>query len=220
MEGPARPLGRHLRPQPVRIECPLGTERLSAVEDELRARAALDRDRCCGYFPALADTPGIHSDLPACRRFADELPSIALAGKVYSFNFLRLSSVQQSVDAAYHLDSDAASALTGDVATLADRQITRLLLNLSTESDRTLRYLDVDPCSVELRSEGSYVCAADAASLERFASSAAIPQRQGSSVAGLVFVSNLVLHSGVDGPSGHFLAAYGTEAGTATGGPG
>ena len=50
--------------------------------------------------------------------------------------------------------------------------------------------------------------AADPASLERFARSVAIPRRQGASVAGLMFVSNLVLHSGVDDPSGHFLAAY------------
>ena len=143
-----------------------------------------------------------------------------LAGKVYGFNFLRLSSIQQSVDAAYHLDSDAASALTGDVATMGDRQVTRLLLNLSAESDRTLRYLDVDPWSVELRSEGSYVCAAGAASLERFARSVTIPPRLGASVAGLVFVSNLVLDSGVDDPSGHFLAAYGTETRAAVGGRG
>ena len=177
-------------------------------------------DRCCGYFPALADRPGIHSDLPACRRFAEELPLIALAGKVYSFNFLRLSAIQQSVGAAYHLDSDAASALTCAVATMGDRQVTRLLLNLSAESDRKLRYVDVDPFSVELRSDGSYVCAADPASLERFARSVAIPRRQGASVAGLMFVSNLVLHSGVDDPSGHFLAAYGTETRTAVGGCG
>jgi hypothetical protein len=40
---------------------------------------------------------------------------------------------------------------------------------------------------------------------------AVIPPRYGASVNGLVFVSNRVLHSGVDDERGHFIAAYGRE---------
>ena len=39
----------------------------------------------------------------------------------------------------------------------------------------------------------------------------AFPPRHGASVHGLAFVSNRVLHSGVDDESGHFIAAYGME---------
>jgi hypothetical protein len=210
-EGLTQRLNAHLCPMLIELDCPLGVERFDAVEDELRARARLDGDGCCGYFPALRSLPGIHNDLPACRRFAAHLPLLRHAGVAYRFNFLRLSLVAQSVDPIYHLDTDAASALGGDVTTLRRRRVMRLLLNLSSESERTLRYLDVDPFSVDLASEGSYVCVADPAPLHGYARSAVIPPRRGTSVAGLVFVSNLVLHSGVDDTGGHFVAAYGVE---------
>ena len=210
-QGLTRRLDTRLRPTAVELECPLGVEQFGAVEDELRSRARLDRNGCCGYFPALASVPGIHNDLPACRRFATCLPQLRVAGVVYGFNFLRLSLVAQSGDPAYHLDSDAASALGGDVATLRGRRVSRLLLNLSSEIGRTLRYLDVDPFSVDLAREGSYVCAADPVPLDCYARSAVIPPRRETSVAGLAFVSNRVLHSGVDDTGGHFVAAYGVE---------
>ena len=38
-----------------------------------------------------------------------------------------------------------------------------------------------------------------------------IPPRRGSHVAGLLFAANLVLHSGVDDASGHFVGAYGID---------
>jgi hypothetical protein len=205
-------LDARLAPTAVELECPLGVEHFDAVEDELRTWARSDRDGCCGYFPALASLPGIRNDLPACRRFATCLPLLRVAGVVYRFNFLRLSLVAQSVDPAYHLDSDAASALGGDVATLRRREVRRLLLNLSSELGRTLRYLDVDPFSVDLAREGSYVCASDPGPLHRYARSAVVPPRRGTSVAGLVFASNRVLHSGVDDVGGHFVAAYGVES--------
>ena len=69
-------------------------------------------------LPALEGVHGIDCDLPACRAFAMSLPVIDHGGVEYRFNFLRLSSKQQSADPAYHLDSDAATALSGDVTTL------------------------------------------------------------------------------------------------------
>ncbi|MFZ0040461.1 MAG: hypothetical protein WAK93_04080 [Solirubrobacteraceae bacterium] len=186
-------------------------QEVAAVERELRDRAASDADRCCGYFPALAGEDGIIGDLPACRAFAARLPFIWHGGYRYEFNFLRLSSVQQSADASYHLDSDAETALTGDVAALTRREVRRLLLNLSADSDRRLHYVTLDPGSVALAVDGSYIRAADPESLRAYGRVATIPRRDDRLVHGLVFASNLVLHSGVDDECGHFVAAYGVE---------
>ncbi len=179
---------------------------------ELGRRAALDQDRCCGYFPALEGVRGIASDLPASRALASSLPVIRHDGEDFPFNFLRLSLRQQRTDPAYHLDSDAATALSGDVSTLKVRRVTRLLLNLSSEVPRMLHYLDVDPYSVDLVADGSYVRAADPGELVERALTAVIPARNGPHVAGLLFVANRLLHSGVDDEGGHFVAAYGIDA--------
>jgi hypothetical protein len=148
----------------------------------------------------------------ACQAFARGLPLISHGGAEYRFSFLRLSLTQQTADPAYHLDSDTASALGGDVATLKQRRVMRLLLNLSLKSERTAHYLDVDSWSVELVAEGSYVRAGDPGKLSTRALTAVIPARRGSHIAGLLFAANLVLHSGVDDAGGHFVAAYGTDA--------
>jgi hypothetical protein len=186
-------------------------ESIAEVEAELDARAALDQNRCCGYFPALRGVRGIDTDLPACRGFGARLPSIVHCGVQYRFNFLRLSRIQQRVDPAFHLDSDAATALTGDVTTLRQRRVVRLLLNLSSQWERALHFLDVDPHCVDLVSDGSYVRVADPRGLIERAVTLIIPARSGSRVAGLLFAANSVLHSGVDGVGGHFVAAYGID---------
>lgn len=104
---------------------------------------------------------GIRADLPACGVFAAVLPNISHDGMTYRFNFLRLSLIRQSADPAFHLDSDAATALTGDVGSLNEREVLRLLLNLSRQEERALHYLDVDPGTINLVTEGSYVRAQD-----------------------------------------------------------
>lgn len=206
----AYPLAPERYPVTLALEIQHLDEAAMPAENELGMHALADRDRCCGYFPALAGA-GILSDLPACAAFADRLPHIAYAGLAYRFNFLRLSLVQQSAEPAYHLDSDADTAVTGEAASLSRRRVLRLLLNLSTRSERTLHYLDVDPCSVELAVDGSYVRAANPGALHRHARLATVSRRRGTLVHGLAFASNLVLHSGVDDPHGHFVAAYGIE---------
>jgi hypothetical protein len=198
-------------PVAVEIHLPGLVESAADAGIELAARAALDRDRCCGYFPALEGVHGVDCDLPACHAFARDLPVINYGGTEFRFNFLRLSLKQQSVDPAYHLDSDAATALSGDVTTLRQRRVERLLLNLSSRNERTLHYLDVDSSCVELVADGSYVRAADPCGLAEHALTANIPPRHGSHVAGLLFAANLVLHSGVDDVNGHFVGAYGLE---------
>jgi hypothetical protein len=198
-------------PVAVEIRLPGLAESTADAELELGARAAVDRDRCCGYFPALRGVHGIDCDLPACHAFATSLPTIDYGGTRFRFNFLRLSLKQQSVDPAYHLDSDAATALSGDLTTIRRRRVERLLLNLSSRNERTLHYLDVDSCCVELVADGSYVRAADPRGLADRALTANIPPRRGSYVAGLLFAANMVLHSGVDDVSGHFVGAYGVD---------
>lgn len=206
------PLKPSCRPAAVVLEIPVVVEAATTAESELRARALGDADHCCGYFPTLEGAPGILSDLPACKEFATRLPQITCAGAVHRFNFLRLSLVQQSADPAYHLDSDADSAITGELATLSQRRIVRLLLNLSERVDRNLHYLDIDPWSVQLAAQGSYLCAAQPGAMGPYARVMTIPARRGSTVHGVTFASNMVLHSGVDDRDGHFVAAYGIDA--------
>ena len=62
------------------LEVPGIAELAAAAESELSDRALVDRDRCCGYFPALAGAPGIVADLPACQEFAAELPQLEQLG--------------------------------------------------------------------------------------------------------------------------------------------
>jgi hypothetical protein len=200
-----------LRPAPVTVQLQ-ATGPVDAAERELVRRAQADDCRCWGYFPSLTGRPGIHTDLPACQRFASSLPEITTAGANYEFNFIRLSLHCQSPQPAYHLDSDAATALTGDPATLGRRRVGRILLNLSTTQDRSLYYLDLDVSTVVLTWQGSYVRAADQTLAEQHGVHTAIPPRSGTIVRGISFVASHVLHSGVDGPHGHFVAAYGYDS--------
>jgi hypothetical protein len=199
-----------LRPVPVTVELP-AVNHIDKAERELVRHAQADDQRCWGYFPSLAGHPGIHTDLPACRDFATALPEITTAGACYQFNFIRLSLSGQSQPPAYHLDTDAATALTGDPATLNQRQVGRILLNLSTADERSLYYLDLDVSSTALTHEGAYVRAADQALAARHTVRAAIPPRSGTITHGISFVSSHVLHSGVNGAHGHFVTAYGYD---------
>jgi hypothetical protein len=178
---------------------------------ELTQRAAQDVDHCCGYFPSLAGQAGIVDDLPACRQFAGKYPEIRLVGGCFVFSFLRLSLGSQSTAPAYHLDTDAATAVTGDVATLEDRSVWRVLLNLSARHERIVHYLDLDPLTTKLFRQSSYVCLADANLAKGRERSLSLPRRRGRAVAGVLLAANRVLHSGVDHDTGHFVVAFGRE---------
>jgi hypothetical protein len=207
-----------LRPALFTTELP-ATRQLEAAEHELKRHAHADAQRCWGYFPALAGCRGIHADLPACREFASAMPEMSVAGARYRFSFIRLSLRCQSQRAAYHLDSDAATALTGDPATLSERLVGRVLLNLSAVAERRLHYLDLDVSAVALTSDGSYVRATHQAQSGCHSRCAIVPARSGRTVHGVAFVANRVLHSGVDGARGHFVAAYGYDCDTQTPAP-
>ena len=199
------------QPQTFQIRMGLDSHVLEAAWIELVRRAVEDPNRCCGYFPALAGRPGILDDLPACRRFAAAYPKIELRGFDLCFSFIRVSLRRQAVDPAYHLDTDAATAVTGDPATLGERLVSRVLLNLSARQERVLHYLDLDPSTTTLAIESSYACLGDDNARESRERHIAIPRRSGDAVHGVSFVANRVLHSGVDDHRGHFVAAYGRE---------
>ncbi len=80
-----------------------------------------------------------------------------------------------------------------------------------------LHYLDVDPRTTTLVAEGSYVRAMNPERLQAHVRVAVIPPRIGTTDHGLAFASNRVLHSGLDGGHGHFVAAYGIETAAGSG---
>ena len=187
---------------------------IDRAEHELRRRAATDENRCAGFFPTLSGVPGIESNYPSCRNLMRLVPKIEHEGRAYRFNFIRLSLISQASQPAWHIDSDAATALTGVDVSPASRLIHRLLLNLSGTRERVVAYLDVDVLTAGLVQDSGYIRPANTETAAGTALSISIPVREGSVVHGISFVSNRIFHSGQDGADGHFLAAYGCEVST------
>jgi hypothetical protein len=213
MDRPSpEPLAAAWQPRLSQLQEWIDPNALDAVWSELADWAAIDMDRCCGYFPSLAGKPGIVDDLAACRAFADAYPKMVWEGFTLPFNFIRLSLRRQAVAPTYHLDTDAATALTGDPATLKDRLVRRVLLNLSATHERVLHYLDLNPFTTRLAIQSFYVCLARNEEARGREASVAIPPRNGSNIHGVSFVANQVLHRGLDEETGHFVAAYGLDA--------
>lgn len=183
------------------------------IEDtcwELALKAAADANACYGYFPGMAGAAGIDTDLPACRRLLDSLPALALAGRRFSFNFVRLSLAKQAGSFPFHLDSDTMSGFTGDPASLARRVVLRLLVNLSAAYPRTLSFLNIDAASVRLEAKAGYVhyCGPlDPDAIERIV----IPPRRGRQTHAVLLCANRVMHTGEDDEHGHFVAGFGWE---------
>ena len=99
--GASRPLPSVWRPTTLQIRLNVDSNVLEAAESELARRAATDADQCCGYFPALAGTPGIVDDVHACRRCPAACPDIEAGGAALRFNLLRRSLRRQAVVSAY-----------------------------------------------------------------------------------------------------------------------
>jgi hypothetical protein len=184
---------------------------IKRADRELRCRAAIDQNRCAGFFPSLSGVPDIDCDFPSCRELMHLVPEIEHEGRAYRFNFMRLPLVCQASEPTWHIDSDAATALTGWNVNPADRLIHRLLLNLSETRERVLTYLDVDVLRIDLIQDGGYIRPAKTESPGGKALSISVPAREGPVVHGISFVSNRILHSGRDDEDGHFVAAYGFE---------
>lgn len=197
--------------QPKLVSVKLSDTLFAAVREELTRKALVDAQRCFGYFPALKGSKGIDTNLPQCKNFSLDNPEIKLEGKKLEFNFLRLSLIKQEGNAPFHLDTDSATALTGNIGTISDRLVWRLLLNLSGETPRTLGYLDCEALAAPLVAEGGYLhCPDKALTKERLRSINIAPRSKGT-IHGVLFCASRVLHSGRDDEHGHFVAGYGCE---------
>lgn len=82
----------------VSLEC--GNGLIEQVREELESKAQTDSSQCYGYFPSLSGRNDIDVDLalPACEAFAKEIPELTVEGKAMSFNFLRLSLIEQKAE--------------------------------------------------------------------------------------------------------------------------
>lgn len=192
------------------IELP-DSDLIDDVHAELTRRAASDPDRCFGYFPALNGVDGIDSDLPASKLLEARLPQIEVKGLQLNCNFFRRSLIRQSGDSPFHLDTDADTAVTGEVDTLSTRLVWRLLINLSVEHSRKLAYLDEDPERLLLQARGGYVHCPDDTIDPDIVRCIDLKPREGRLAQAVLFCSSRVLHTGADGEAGHFVAGYGTE---------
>ena len=96
----SRPVGGAFLPVPfcAVLEGP-AVAAIDTAERELRRRAATDGNRCAGFFPTLSGVPGIDSDFPSCRDLMRLVPKFEHEGRVYRFNFMRLSLVCQASSA-------------------------------------------------------------------------------------------------------------------------
>lgn len=200
------------QPRPVQLGGFASIDSIEAAEAELHARAEADPNKCWGYFPGMKDRCGIANDLPVCAQFAEQNSTVELAGfhLPLGFNFLRMSVTQQEATDFYHIDSDASTALTGDLTDINERLVWRLLLNLNPKTERNLSYLAIDPSTLELSFGDGFIhyparpSQADIRSIE-------IPARKDDHVSGVLFCANRILHSGKDDEAGHFVASYGVE---------
>jgi len=183
---------------------------VDAAALELKTMAEPDDNKCCGYFPAM-HADGINMDLPASKAFAETYPEFEVDGMPVGFSFLRMSLKKQEAKASFHLDTDAATALTGEPDTVTQRRVVRLLLNFSILHHRTLAFLDVDPTSLPPSFNQNYVYCPPEAVPQDSVRTIAIPPRAGRLVQGVLFYSSRVYHTGQDDEHGHFVGAYGRE---------
>lgn len=204
-------LPNRFMPVQITLSYPASSNLIAAAQAELKTKAQADANNCYGYFPAMKGAKNINTDLPHSQALALAAPVLNVSNKALKFNFVRLSLVQQRGDFPFHLDSDADTALTGDIATLSKRLVWRLLLNLSDEHPRKLSYLNVDSSTVSLGNSGGYIHCEDANLAKTTAQSVVIPPRSSTEVHGVLFCASRVLHTGQDDEYGHFVAGYGCE---------
>lgn len=198
-------------PKIVTVAFPFDESLIQSVEQELSARASQDTDKCFGYFPGMKGRQDIAFDLPISQQFAEQAKTLDVTGKKLYFNFLRLSLVDQPTISPFHLDSDSATALTGDEATMAQRLVWRLLVNMSDTKSRTVVYLNLDPSSIKLTTYKGYISYPSKSITDDMIKSVKLPPRDKNTVSAVLFCASRVLHAGKDMDSGHFVAGYGVD---------
>lgn len=205
------PLSTKFQPRSVNVQLTCASQLVSDVQNELTAKAKTDKNKCWGYFPAMKDKASIDTKLPISRRFAQSVPELRVNEFDMNFNFVRLSLVKQTGDSPFHLDTDAATALTGNAATLSKRLVWRLLINLSDKHPRTLSYLDIDSSKITLVDDDGYVHCDKKLVTKDVIRRIAVAPRRDNHVSGVLFCASRVLHTGQDDKFGHFVSGYGYE---------
>ncbi|MCA9309511.1 hypothetical protein KC973_03970 [Candidatus Saccharibacteria bacterium] len=205
-----KPLRYEDKPRAVQLELDDTMLRIiQSCEHELATKAHDDKNKCHGYFPGFQ--PGC-PDLPASSELAEELSQVSVGGVDLDFNFVRLSAIHQQSLYPFHLDSDTVTALTGNFNRVRTSTMWRALFNLSSIYDRTIEYLDVDVPTTDkaglLYEQDGYIAYTGDMVQER---TITIPKLVGSTISGVLFKANRVLHGGRDDADGHFVAAYGRE---------
>src|SRR5690606_31119097 len=108
---------------------------LDALEAELDTHAQLDDDGCYGYFPGFAADTHLSESV----RFSRLVPAITVDELALGFNFLRYSLGPQPALHGLHLDTDAATAVTGPgMSQQQDREVWRLFLNMDRQRTRNV----------------------------------------------------------------------------------
>ena len=172
---------------------------------ELRTRANNDETGCYGYFPGV-NFPGVEHNLPASIALADAVPKVQVEELVASFSWLRFAVTPQFGYGEFHLDANSGSGV-GD---MSEKTCWRVVVNLSTEP-RALRYLNVDPTSIDLKNVGNHRYS-EGVLPDEYKARLDIPGHSRKGFFGAVLAVNRVLHSGADTEQGHFLASYGVES--------
>jgi hypothetical protein len=139
---------------------------------------------------------GIDHDLPACRALAEGYPLQRVGELAVRFNFMRMSLRRQALlvqheDTIFHLDSVAATALTGNLDTITNRQLWRLHVNLHPVHTRTLAYVDIHPAFIAgsiVQHENYAYCPPEAIS-KKALTTTDIPRRIGGTTMGGILLS-------------------------------
>jgi hypothetical protein len=181
---------------------------VDAAETELKSHARIDRDACSGYFPAFATDEHLVDSIA----FAREVPQLSVHGFALGFNFLRYSERPQPRLHGLHLDSDAATAVTGpNDHEQQQQEVWRLLLNFHRDRTRSVCVVEGVPVeAIECQYIDGYLAVTGGVSPENIRT-VELPPRDGPQTHGVLFCANRVPHMGDDGKAGHFVAGYGLE---------
>lgn len=200
-----REVATQFRPTSHRFDL-LNSSAIYRAEKELREKACLDTvNSCHGFFPDHFEDAA--EGLPESAAFATAFPGFMVKNMNLTFSWLRLSLVPHTPLAPFHLDGDSKTGFTDEPD--PDRRAWRLVLNLDAEHDREFGFSPIDPWSVPLRLESGYYRAEAVNTGDREVE--VIPHRRGRIVHGVLACVSQLLHVGVEGTHGSFLASYGFE---------
>lgn len=194
---------------PVHVELPFTRERLlQASKEELTAIAEADPDGCAVYLPSARERPGL--SLVQTAKFARQFSIVRLGfrGLTHELGLLRLSLRQQPALNGLHLDSVTRTGIadSGAARRSLDRRLWVVILNLSDEHERTLRYSKQSPDALEFIDSGGLLTCSDFD--EDQVGEITINPRTREKVFGASFCASETPHGAKEYAGGHFIARY------------